>query len=64
MPESPRWLLDTGKPEEATKVLRAITRRNGRSWPDQVELDACNKVMNGIAIGITVDPGYFFVNCM
>jgi len=38
IPESPRWLLATGKSEDAARVMRRIADGNGAEWPPNVSL--------------------------
>lgn len=36
LPESPRWLINKGRYEEASKVLRHAAKRNGVDIPDHL----------------------------
>lgn len=38
LPESPRWLLATGKLEEASKILETLASVNQKDLPDSFKL--------------------------
>ncbi len=38
LPESPRYLLVTGKREEAAQILRDVARANGHEYPEELDL--------------------------
>lgn len=39
LPESPRWLMTSGRSEEALTILRQVAKTNGCTMPPQAELD-------------------------
>ena len=43
IPESPRWLLATGRVKQAEKVIRDIAKGNGKKLPDDWKLHAVSK---------------------
>jgi hypothetical protein len=38
MPESPRWLLQKGRLDDAKAILEKILKFNGKVWPEGFEL--------------------------
>jgi OCT family organic cation transporter-like MFS transporter 1 len=38
MPESPRWLLQKGRLDDAKQILEKILKFNGKVWPEGFEL--------------------------
>ena len=52
MPESPRWLLTSGRIEEAEKVIRQAAKENGNPLPDTWKLEVKILLQNFIAFNI------------
>ncbi|XP_045588887.2 organic cation transporter protein isoform X1 [Procambarus clarkii] len=46
LPESPRWLLVKGRPQETMKVLTKVAKVNGCSSPQQEDVDALFQQIN------------------